>query len=68
VGRNLARFLLCLTLAEGIECEGKKTGLYNSLEKVDVSVRNDQMLGVTALKFESQISSGVASNPRLSGR
>ena len=33
---------------------GGKPGLYNSsVQKIDVGVRNDQLLNVTALKFKS---------------
>jgi len=50
---------------EGMEAEPKKQGLYNSwVPKINVGNRNNQMLRVTALKFKSWMSFGVASNPQ----
>jgi len=49
------------------EVDGSKPGLYNSsVQKIVVGVRNDQILKVTALKFNSGISLGVCSNQQLS--
>ena len=47
--------------------DGRKPGLYNCLvQKIDADGRNDQILKVTVLNFESYVSFGVGSNSQLS--
>ena len=46
--------------------DGSKQVLYNSfVPKIDIEIRNDEILKVTTLKLKSYVSFGVGSNPQL---
>jgi len=60
--------LLALTKPTPSRGDGSEQRMYHFLvQEIAVGVRNDQMLEVTLLIFDSQVSFGVGSNTRISG-